>query len=129
MPRRWPLSSQANPRYRAPDVSSVGYLLLGGAILAEIVATSLLKFTEGFTRIWPTVGCLSLYGIAFFFLAQSITHGIQVGIAYALWSAIGTTVIVAVGVAFLGEPISAAKVAGIALVVTGVMTLNLAGNH
>ncbi len=107
----------------------MSYLLLGGAILAEVVATSLLKFTEGFTRIWPTAGCLFLYGIAFFFLAQSITNGMQVGIAYALWSAVGTTAIVAVGVAFLGEPISAAKIAGIALVVTGVLTLNLVGNH
>lgn len=107
----------------------MAYLLLGAAILAEIVATSFLKFTEGFTRLWPTAACLLLYGLAFLCLAQSTSHGMQVGIAYALWSAIGTTVIVAVGITFLGEPISALKVIGVALVVCGVVTLNLAAGQ
>ncbi|MCV7054324.1 DMT family transporter [Mycolicibacterium gilvum] len=104
------------------------WLLLGGAIVAEVIATSLLKFTEGFTRLWPTLVCLLLYGIAFLFLAQSTAHGMQVGIAYALWSAIGTTAIVAVGVAFLGEPISMIKIIGVALVVAGVVILNIAAS-
>lgn len=105
------------------------YLLLICAILAEVVATSLLKLTQGFTRLWPTVGCLLLYGTAFLLLAQAISRGMQVGIAYALWSAIGTTVIVAVGIAFLGEPISMLKIVGVAFVVVGVVALNLAGTH
>lgn len=104
----------------------MAYLLLAGAISAEIVATSFLKFTDGFTRLWPTLACLLLYGLAFLFLAQSTAHGMQVGIAYALWSAIGTTVIVAVGITFLGEPISVLKVVGVAFVVAGVVALNLA---
>ncbi len=107
----------------------VAWTLLGGAILAEVIATSMLKSTEGFTRLWPTLACLLLYGGAFMLLAQSISHGMQVGIAYALWSAIGTTVIVAVGVTFLGEPISTLKVIGVALVVSGVVTLQLEGHQ
>jgi len=107
-------------------VAGAAYLLLGGAITAEVLATSLLKFTDGFTRLWPTLACLLLYGVAFLFLAQSTSHGMQVGIAYALWSAIGTTVIVAVGITFLGEPISTPKIIGVTLVVAGVATLNLA---
>lgn len=104
---------------------AVAWMPLGGAIIAEIVATSLLKFTAGFTKQWPSSACLLLYGLAFMFLAQSTSHGMQVGIAYALWSAIGTTVIVAVGVTFLGEPISILKVTGIVLVVLGVIALQL----
>lgn len=103
------------------------YWLLAAAIVVEIVATSLLKFTEGFTRFWPTLVCLALYAVAFFCVAQAISHGMQVGVAYALWSAIGTTVIVAVGIAFLGEPVSIPKLFGIVLVVGGVALLHLTG--
>lgn len=86
------------------------YLYLLCAIFAEVVATSLLKSTEGFTRLWPTVGCLVGYGIAFALLALSISHGMQTDVAYALWSAIGTAAIVLVAVLFLGSPISVMKV-------------------
>lgn len=103
------------------------YLLC--AIFAEVVATSLLKSTEGFTRLWPTVGCLVGYGIAFALLALSISHGMQTDVAYALWSAIGTAAIVLVAVLFLGSPISVMKVVGVGLIVVGVVTLNLAGAH
>jgi small multidrug resistance pump len=107
----------------------VAYLFLFAAIIAEVAATSLLKTTEGFSRPVPTLLCLSGYATAFALLAQSISRGMQVGVSYALWSAIGTTLIVIIGVVFLQEPISAAKIAGVGLVVAGVVTLNLAGTH
>ncbi|MEW2354237.1 multidrug efflux SMR transporter [Spirillospora sp. NPDC029432] len=107
----------------------MAYLLLIIAIIAEVIATSLLKSTEGFTRLWPSVACLAGYGAAFVLLSQAIARGMQVGVGYALWSALGTTLIVIIGVAFLDEPLSAAKVAGIGLVVAGVVTLNLSGAH
>jgi small multidrug resistance pump len=103
----------------------VAYLLLCGAILAEVVATSLLKTTEGFTRLWPTLACVVLYGSAFLLLAKSVSRGMQVGVGYALWSAVGTTIIVVVGILFLEEPASPPKVVGIVLVIAGVITLNL----
>lgn len=104
----------------------MAYLFLCGAIVAEVLATSLLKNTDGFTRLWPTVVCLALYGSAFLLLAKAVSRGMQVGIGYALWSAVGTTVIVGVGILFLGEPVSVPKVAGVLLVIAGVVTLNLA---
>jgi small multidrug resistance pump len=107
----------------------VAYLLLAVAIVAEVIATSLLKTTEGFTRLWPTVACLSGYAVAFAFMAMAIARGMQIDVAYALWSALGTTAIVLIAVLFLGSPISIAKVVGVALVVGGVVTLNLAGAH
>jgi small multidrug resistance pump len=105
------------------------YLLLLGAIFAEVVATSLLKSTEGFTRLWPTVVCLVGYAVSFALLAISISRGMQTDVAYALWSAIGTAAIVFIAVVFLGSPLSAAKVVGIGLIIGGVVTLNLAGAH
>ncbi|MCV7379384.1 QacE family quaternary ammonium compound efflux SMR transporter [Mycobacterium alsense] len=105
------------------------YLILLCAIFAEVVATSLLKSTEGFSRLWPTVTCLAGYAISFALLALAISRGMRTDVAYALWSAIGTAAIVAIAVLFLGSPISVAKIAGIALIIAGVVTLNLAGAH
>jgi small multidrug resistance pump len=105
------------------------YLLLFGAIITEVVSTSLLKSTEGFTRLWPTVICLVGYGASFTLLAWSIQRGMQTDVAYALWSAIGTAAIVLIAVLFLGSPISVAKVVGIGLIIVGVITLNLSGAH
>lgn len=105
------------------------YLYLLGAIFTEVLATSLLKSTEGFSRLWPTVICLVGYALSFALLAVSISRGIQTDVAYALWSAIGTAAIVLIAVLFLGSPVSAAKVVGVGLIIAGVVTLNLAGAH
>lgn len=104
----------------------MAYVFLLGAIAAEIVATSLMKSTEGFTRLWPTVASLAGYAISLVLLSQAV-KGVSVGVAYALWSAVGTAAIVAIGAAFLGEPITVVKVVGISLIIAGVVTLNLGG--
>jgi small multidrug resistance pump len=106
----------------------VAYVFLLGAIAAEIGATSLMKATEGFTRLWPTLACIAGYAISLVLLSQAV-KGVSVGVAYALWSAVGTAAIVAIGAAFLGEPITVIKVAGISLIIAGVVTLNLGGAH
>lgn len=102
------------------------YLLL--AIAFEVVATSLLKFSDGFTRLWPTVGSLAGYVVAFVLLAIVVRH-VPVGVAYAMWAGLGTAAIAAVGVMFLNESLTFAKIAGIVLVIGGVVTLNLGGAH
>ena len=104
----------------------MAYVFLLGAIAAEIVATSLMKATDGFTRLWPTVAALTGYALSLVLLAQAV-KGVSVGVAYALWSALGTAAIVAIGAAFLGEPITVVKVVGISLIIAGVVTLNLGG--
>lgn len=105
------------------------YLLLFGAIIAEVMSTSLLKSTEGFSRLWPTVVCLVGYGASFALLAWSIQRGMQTDVAYALWSAIGTAAIVLIAVLFLGSPISVGKIVGVGLIIVGVLMLNLSGAH
>ena len=106
----------------------MAWLFLIGAIACEVVATSLLKSTAGFTRLWPTVACLAGYAGAFYALTLSLRE-LQVGTAYAMWSGIGTAAIATIGVVFLHEPLTVAKVVGIVLVVAGVVVLNLGGAH
>lgn len=104
----------------------MSYLFLLGAIASEVVATSLLKSTEGFTRLWPTVGCLTGYAVAFALLAQAVKQ-VPVGVAYAMWSGLGTAAIVAIGVLFLGEKVTLLQVLGVVMVIVGVIVLNLGG--
>ncbi|WP_305782975.1 DMT family transporter [Symbioplanes lichenis] len=104
----------------------MAYVWLVGAIAAEVFATSMLKATDGFSRLWPTVVCLGAYAASFVLLSQAI-KGVQVGVAYAVWSGLGTAAIVAIGTIFLGEPLSWVKVIGVGLIVAGVVVLNVGG--
>jgi small multidrug resistance pump len=106
----------------------MAYLLLAAAILFEVVGTIVLKFSDGFTRLWPAAGTLVMYGISFVLLAQTLKT-VPVGTAYAIWSAAGTALIAAIGVVFLGESATVARLGGIALVIVGVVILNLAEVH
>jgi len=106
----------------------MGYVLLSGAIAAEVAATTAMKYSEGFSRLWPSLITVSGYLIAFALLAQTLKT-VQVGTAYAIWAGAGTAVIAAIGMLFLGEAMTAARLAGIALVIGGVVLLNLGGAH
>jgi small multidrug resistance pump len=106
----------------------MAYLFLLFAIASEVFATSLIKATDGFTRLWPTVACLAGYAAAFAFLSQAV-KSVPVGIAYAMWSGLGTAAIVAIGAVFLGESLNAAKIIGVALIIGGVVLVNLGGAH
>jgi small multidrug resistance pump len=83
-----------------------------------------MKSTHGFTRLWPTLAVLVGYVASFVLLAHAVKT-IEVGVAYAIWSGVGTAAIVAIGAVFLGEPLTTVKVAGIALIIGGVVMLNL----
>jgi small multidrug resistance pump len=104
----------------------VVYLLLACAIASEVAATSLLPRTAGFTVLLPSVAATVGYVLSFLLLAQVIKT-VPVGIAYASWSAAGTAAVAAIGAAFLGQPLSGWQVAGLALVVAGVVLLQLGG--
>jgi small multidrug resistance pump len=104
----------------------VGYLLLACAIGVEVAATSTLPRTEGFTQLVPTVAVLAGYVLSFALLAQ-VVRTVPVGVAYAIWSAAGTVAVVAIGALFLGQSLSAWQVAGVGLVVAGVVLLHLGG--
>ena len=102
------------------------YLLLFMAIAAEVLATSSLPRTAGFTLVLPSAVVLAGYGVAAFLLAQ-VVKSMPVGIAYAIWAGAGTLAVVAVGATFLGQPVSVWQGAGILLIVAGVILVNLGG--
>ncbi len=102
------------------------YVTLAGAIAAEVLATTALKYTDGFHRLWPSAVTVVGYLVSFALLAQTL-RSMEVGTVYAIWSAAGTAAIAAIGIVFLGEAATAAKVVGIALVIAGVVVLNLGG--
>ncbi|REK90113.1 QacE family quaternary ammonium compound efflux SMR transporter [Streptomyces inhibens] len=104
------------------------YVTLAGAILSEILATTSMKYSDGFSRLWPSVGTALGYLLAFALLAQTL-KSMSVGTAYAIWSGAGTAVIAAIGIVFLGESAGALKVLGVLLVIAGVVVLNLDGAH
>ncbi|MEC4020808.1 DMT family transporter [Streptomyces sp. H27-D2] len=104
------------------------YLMLAGAIIAEVLGTTSMKYSDGFSKLWPSLGTALGYGIAFYLLAQTL-RTMEVGTVYAIWSGAGTAIIAAIGMAFLGESASAVKLLGIGLVIAGVAVLNLGGGH
>jgi len=104
----------------------MAWVLLAIAIAAEIVATTSLKQSDGFSKLWPSVITVIGYVIAFWLVGQALKT-IPVSVAYAIWSGVGTAVVAAIGMAFLGESVSVMKVGGIAMIVAGVVALNLGG--
>ena len=100
------------------------WFLLFVAIVAEVVATSMLKSTEGFTRLWPSAVVIVCYETAFILLSISMKT-IPVGIVYAVWSGVGVALITLVAWVFLGQTLDAVGLAGLALIVGGVVVINV----
>lgn len=98
------------------------YLMI--AIVGEVIGTSALKAAEGFTRLGPSLVVIGGYGVAFLFLSLSLKT-IPVGVAYAIWSGVGTVLIVAIGWAALGQKLDAPALIGVGLIVAGVLVMNL----
>lgn len=103
------------------------WLSLALAIATEVAATVALKFADGFTRVVPSVVVVVGYGLSFLFLALTL-RGLSIGVTYAIWAGAGTAAIALIGVAMLGEPLTALKAGSVALIVAGVVGLNLGGH-
>lgn len=101
------------------------WLLLAGAIASEVVATTFLKLSEGFSRLIPSVVVIVGYIAAFGLLSQALARGMDLGVAYGVWAAAGVALVAIVGAVFLGEGMTWVQVAGIALVIAGVLALEL----
>ena len=103
-------------------------LLLSLAIVTEVAGTIALRYSEGFTRLFPSAVVVLGYGVSFWLLALVLKQ-LSVGTTYAVWSAAGTALIATLGMFAFGEPASALKLASLALIIIGVVGLNLAGSH
>jgi small multidrug resistance pump len=105
-------------------VNAGSLLLLLIAILGEVVGTVALKASDGFARLGPTALVVVGYGLTFYFLGLALKQ-IPLGVAYAIWSGLGTAGAVLAGVLLWRESLNLAGVIGIALIVAGVLILNL----
>ena len=99
------------------------YVLLLIAIAAEVTATTFMKLSEGFTKPLPSAVTVVGYAAAFYFLSQTLKT-IPTGIAYALWSGIGIVLITLIAWIFQGQKLDAAALAGMGLIVAGVVVMN-----
>lgn len=107
-------------------VSSTSYLLLGLAIVAEVLGTSALKASNGFTRLAPSLVTVAVaaYMVSFYLLSLTL-RTLPIGIAYAIWSGAGIVLISAVGWLVYGQRLDVPAMLGLGLIVAGVLVVNL----
>lgn len=102
------------------------WLYLALAILLEISGTTCMKLSEGFTRLVPSILLVVFYTLSFGMLTLALKK-LDVSIAYAIWSGVGTALIAAIGVLWFKEPATALKLISLGLIVIGVVGLNMSG--
>jgi len=106
----------------------VPWFLLVLAIVSEVFGTIMLKSSDGFTKWLPIVGVVAGYGLSFLFLGFAL-RDIGVGVAYAIWSGLGTIGIVIAGYWLFNEQLNTWGYVGIAMIIGGVIVLNVSGAH
>ena len=106
----------------------MAWVYLVGAIVFEVFGTTMMKVSDGFSRLWPSLGMAAGYLAAFGLLTFALKT-MQVGTAYALWAGLGTALVAVIGMLVFAEPFSLLKGAGLVLIIGGVVILNLAGGH
>jgi quaternary ammonium compound-resistance protein SugE len=104
----------------------MAWLVLVAAAVFEVAFALSLKPSEGFSRLWPTVGVLVFGVISVVLLAKTLDR-LPVGTAYAIWTGLGSVGVVTLGIFVFDEPLTPARIACLALIVTGVIGLRLAG--
>ncbi|MEK5645348.1 hypothetical protein BK138_26730 [Paenibacillus rhizosphaerae] len=104
------------------------WILLTLAILAEVAGTTTMKLSEGFSRLTPSLLLFVFYASSLTFLNFAL-KGIEVSIAYAIWSGLGTALVVVIGILIFSEPLTLLKTISIILIIAGVIGLNLGGGR
>ncbi|MDQ0268206.1 DMT family transporter [Cytobacillus purgationiresistens] len=100
-----------------------GYLFLSFSIVFEVFATTMLKLSEGFTVLLPSVGVLLGYGLSFYSLSLCLKT-LPLSLAYAIWSGVGTALTALIGVMIWNDPFNILTFAGLSLIIGGVVLLN-----
>lgn len=99
------------------------YVYLGLAIILEVVGTSLLKVSDGFTKPWAVAGMIATYFASFYFLSLTLKV-IPTGIAYAIWSGVGIVLIAGIGWVAFKQNLNMGELLGLGLIIAGVIVLN-----
>ena len=102
----------------------MNYVYLAGAIISEVVGTTFMKQSEGFTKLVPSLISAVTYAIAFYFLLQTLKT-IPTGVAYAIWSGAGIVLIATVAAVFQGQKLDAPAMIGMGLIICGVVVMNV----
>ena len=102
----------------------MNYVFLGVAIVAEVIGTSALKASEGFTRLGPSLLVLACGGVGLYFLSLAL-ETIPTGVAYAIWSGVGIVLIATIGWVWAKQPLDAPAMIGMGLIIAGVVVMNL----
>jgi small multidrug resistance pump len=102
------------------------WLYLTFAILSEVAGTTCMKLSAGFSKPIPSMLMWVFYGVCFYFLTLTLKK-VDVSVAYAIWSGVGTALIATVGILYFREPMSLLKVVGIIAIIGGVVALNISG--
>lgn len=105
----------------------IHYIYLIVAVFFETAGTALIKTSNEFTKLWPSVGVLICFATAFYLLSLTL-RTFPVGIMYALWSGLGMVLITTIGVFFFKETLDAAAYIGLGLILTGVIVINMFSN-
>lgn len=105
------------------------WLYLAGAISTEVTATMCLRASGGFSKFGFTAVVVVGYIASFWFLSQSLQHGMSLGVAYGVWSGIGVAMVAVLGKLIFGDGLSPLTVAGIALIIAGVVVVQFGGTH
>lgn len=100
------------------------YAMLAFAIMAEVAGSSFLKASEGFTRLWPSLAVVGFYLVSFYLLAM-VLKVIPLGVTYAIWSGLGIVFTALVGLWIFRQSLDLAAMAGIGLILAGVLVMNL----
>ena len=104
----------------------MSWLILLCAILSEVAGTLTLKFTDGMTRLWPTVLMFAFY-LASLFGLSVVVRRIPVGTAYAVWSGMGTLIVAVIGMLWFKEPVTLQRLLSAGFIIAGVSGLYLTG--
>ena len=99
-------------------------LILFFAILSEVIATTALKLSEGFTKLIPSIVVVIGYGLSFYLLSISLKV-IPIGLAYAIWSGVGIVLTVIAGIIIWRESLDWARVLGIIFIILGILIINI----
>lgn len=100
------------------------YVLLGAAIASELLGTTALKLSEGFSKPVPSLGVVLGYGVAFYLVSLTLEE-LPIGVVYGTWAALGIVGVAAIGTVVFDEPVDPVGVVGITLIVAGVYCLNV----
>jgi len=102
----------------------LGWIYVNLAILLEVAGTTCMNFSEGFTRVWPSIFIFVFYALCFSVLTLALKT-IELSVAYAIWSGLGTVLIVTIGILWFKESVSIVKILSIVLIIIGVIGLHL----